>query len=153
MLLLDVLEHVEDDVGLLYAVQAQPHLHADCTYLITVPAHPSLYTEHDRILGHHRRYTKRGLRKLVHDAGLSLVEDGGFFSSLLAPRAWEKAIERGRGKSGRQNTDLSDWQGSKPFTRIVEEVLHADFLLADTCKKVGIQLPGLSLYAICKHIQ
>lgn len=54
LLMCDVLEHVEDDRGLLaLAIEAVPpggHL------LLTVPADPALWSGHDIAFGHHRRY-------------------------------------------------------------------------------------------------
>lgn len=60
VLLMDVLEHVEDDFALLSQVLAlvQPGAHV----LITVPADPSLWTQHDESFGHWRRYDAERLR-------------------------------------------------------------------------------------------
>jgi SAM-dependent methyltransferase len=56
---LDVLEHIEDDRGeLLRCVdQLAPGGHL----VVLSPAYPSLYTEYDAQIGHHRRYTRDSL--------------------------------------------------------------------------------------------
>ncbi len=53
-LLMDVLEHVDDDCAFLSGLlaAASPGAH----FLLTVPANPSLWTEHDVSFGHYRRY-------------------------------------------------------------------------------------------------
>jgi hypothetical protein len=149
VLLLDVLEHVEDDVGLLHRIQSLPQVASGCIVLITVPAYPALFTEHDRILGHYRRYTAKMLERSVENAGLLRLESGAFFSSLLAPRALEKLIEPFRGQNKKEVTDLSTWSGSEIQTKLVESILYGDYLLAEAGQALGFKLPGLSQYALC----
>ncbi|TWU40469.1 class I SAM-dependent methyltransferase [Novipirellula artificiosorum] len=55
VLLLDVIEHVQDDVRMVAAIAEQMRLGA--TLVITVPADPSLWSSHDEALFHYRRYT------------------------------------------------------------------------------------------------
>ena len=52
VLLMDVIEHVADDVGLLASLLAP--LETGAALLISVPAVPMLYTDWDRARGHHR---------------------------------------------------------------------------------------------------
>src|SRR5262249_37896582 len=54
--LMDVLEHVDDDVGLLRAVGRI--LTAAGEAVVTVPAHAFLWSDHDVFLGHRRRYNR-----------------------------------------------------------------------------------------------
>ena len=85
VLLMDVLEHVDDDNGLLTQVMAGTNAGTHC--LITVPAFQSLFTEHDRALKHFRRYRRSQLAGEVAAAGLQILDSGYLFASLLAPRA------------------------------------------------------------------
>lgn len=66
----NVLEHIEDDVAALkmFADVIDPGGHV----LIYVPAVPAAYGPLDAELGHHRRYSKRGLAAAFADAGLEL---------------------------------------------------------------------------------
>jgi len=64
---MDVLEHIEDDTGEL--ARAAQHLKTGGHLVVLSPALPSLYTEFDKAIGHHRRYTKASLRA-VAPAGL-----------------------------------------------------------------------------------
>jgi hypothetical protein len=38
------------------------------------------------------------------------------------------------------------------MTKIIEQILHTDFLVSEACKNFGIGIPGLSRYAICKSL-
>lgn len=61
-LLTDVLEHVPDDRRLLSSVVTAAR--AGCSFLITVPAHQTLWSAHDVTLGHFRRYDRDQLSAL-----------------------------------------------------------------------------------------
>lgn len=82
--MLDVVEHVADDGGLLRA--AIPLLAPGGRLLITVPAFPSLWSAHDEMLHHQRRYTRSTLRRVVADAGFA-IDHLSFFNTLLFPVA------------------------------------------------------------------
>ena len=70
ILLSEVLEHLDDDAGMLRCAR---RLLAERGYLvITVPAHPSLWTQWDDMAGHIRRYTKRELLSKVTAAGFEV---------------------------------------------------------------------------------
>jgi SAM-dependent methyltransferase len=80
--MLDVLEHVDDDVGALKAVAAK--LAPNARFLLTVPAVPSLWSPHDEEHHHKRRYTKANLTEVIEKAGLQ-VEMISYFNTLLFP--------------------------------------------------------------------
>lgn len=74
---LDVLEHLahpEPTVAEL-ARRLRPH----GSMLITVPAFPLLWTAHDELNHHVRRYTRASLTTLLEGAGLRIVEARYFF--------------------------------------------------------------------------
>ena len=85
--MLDMLEHVEDDGSLLQA--AHRLLRQGGHILVAVPAFPSLWSKHDEILHHKRRYTRRALRRVIEGAGFT-VEHLTFFNFFLFPVAWAK---------------------------------------------------------------
>lgn len=91
-LLMDVLEHVEDDVGLLksYADLLKPGAHV----LITVPAFQALWSAHDVFLEHHRRYTLPQIEGVARAAGLEIVRGAYFFGGLLPLAALMRLKER-----------------------------------------------------------
>ena len=82
--LFDVLEHVDDDIGSLTMLRSK--LAEGGRLLITVPAQPWLWSEHDVIHQHKRRYTRKTLTDAIIAAGLE-VERVGFFNFFLYPIA------------------------------------------------------------------
>lgn len=82
--LLDVLEHIDADEASLKALGAR--LAPEGRLLLTVPAAPWLWSDHDVVHHHKRRYTHEGLLNVVRQAGLK-VEISGYFNSLLFPLA------------------------------------------------------------------
>ena len=83
VLMMDVLEHIEDDLGFLMGLI--PKLHANARLILSVPAFPSLYSDWDRQLGHHRRYTRTSLRRTLESAGAQ-VEFIRYAFAYLVPR-------------------------------------------------------------------
>jgi SAM-dependent methyltransferase len=81
VVMMDVLEHVDDDVGLLR--QYSDTLPADGWVLISVPAFQFLWSGHDIFLEHRRRYTKRQIEDVVARAGLTVVRSRYFFGFLF----------------------------------------------------------------------
>jgi 2-polyprenyl-3-methyl-5-hydroxy-6-metoxy-1,4-benzoquinol methylase len=84
ILMMDVLEHVDDDVGLVrdYATKVPSGAHV----LVTVPAFRFLWSGHDVFLEHKRRYTLPEIEKTLRDAGLTVIE-GAYFFGLIFPLA------------------------------------------------------------------
>jgi SAM-dependent methyltransferase len=80
-LMMDVLEHVADDVGLLQAYAAK--LPPGSRILITVPAMPWMWSGHDVFLEHYRRYTLRSLEKVIAAAGLKRISTCYYFGLTL----------------------------------------------------------------------
>jgi SAM-dependent methyltransferase len=82
--ILDVIEHVEDDRAGLTAIARR--LRPGGSVLITVPAHQWMWSAHDTLNHHYRRYSKKRLAALVAGAGLELQRIS-YFNSLLFPLA------------------------------------------------------------------
>jgi len=80
--LLDVLEHVPDDIGSLRAIHRR--LKPGGALLLTVPANPWMWSAHDVAHHHFRRYTRAGLSRLFMQAGFE-VQLLSYFNSLLFP--------------------------------------------------------------------
>jgi len=94
VLLLDVIEHLEDDAAALAV--ARRALGPGGLLVVLVPAYPWLWSAHDVALGHRRRYTAHGLRGLAERAGF-VVERVSYFNTLLFPvvtlgRAWKRLV-------------------------------------------------------------
>lgn len=84
ILYIDVLEHIEADRAELQA--AARHLKPDGALVVLCPAHPTLYTEFDKAIGHYRRYTKSMYRAIEPDGllreRLFYLDSAGLLLSL-----------------------------------------------------------------------
>lgn len=90
----DVLEHVQDEVGSLRALGAR--LNPGGRLLITVPALPWLWSEHDVMHHHLRRYRPDQLTAVVGAGGFK-VDYLSYFNLILFPViAVERAFQRWR---------------------------------------------------------
>lgn len=87
--MLDVLEHVDEDVASLATLSAM--LAEDGRLLLSVPAVPALWSSHDELHHHKRRYTKAGLAQVCSSAGLA-IESISYFNSLLFPLALAQRV-------------------------------------------------------------
>jgi len=150
VLLMDVLEHINDDRAFLAALLAKPYIGPETRFLITVPAYQSLFCSHDTFLGHHRRYSNQRLRQLADSSGLRVLDIGYFFSTLLPVRMLqvfkERALSTGaaNGSSG-----VASWTGGGAKAAILRGALVLDWRLSRILHALGIRLAGLSNYAIC----
>jgi len=81
LLMIDVIEHVDDDVALVrdYVSRAVP----GARFLVSVPAFQFLWSSHDEFLEHRRRYTLAGLKTTIEAAGLEVRELRYFFGFLF----------------------------------------------------------------------
>lgn len=84
VLMMDVLEHVDDDRGLVrhYAAKVPSGAH----FLVTVPAFTFLWSGHDVFLEHKRRYRLPEIEATLGDAGLEVVR-GAYYFGLVFPLA------------------------------------------------------------------
>jgi 2-polyprenyl-3-methyl-5-hydroxy-6-metoxy-1,4-benzoquinol methylase len=84
VLMMDVLEHVDDDRGLAahYAAKVPGGAH----FLVTVPAFGFLWSGHDVFLDHKRRYRLPEIEATLRDAGLTIVR-GAYYFGLVFPLA------------------------------------------------------------------
>lgn len=99
---LDVVEHIEDDVAALAAMRAC--LAPGGKILIAVPAHQWMWSAHDVVNHHFRRYSKATLAAAIRAGGLRPTKLG-YFNSLLFPLA---AMARVTGRMmGRDDSDDS----------------------------------------------
>ena len=80
--LFDVLEHVKQDDKALIAIQKI--LVPGGKLLITIPAHQWLFSTHDKILHHHRRYSWKGIVKILNYCNYSILRMS-YYNTVLFP--------------------------------------------------------------------
>ena len=80
VLLLDVLEHTDDDKAVL--LELGRCLKKGGLLLVSVPAFNCLWSRHDEQAGHRRRYRSRGLIGLCEGCGFEVL-DGHYFNTAL----------------------------------------------------------------------
>lgn len=105
ILMMDVLEHVDNDVALLR--EYTDRMPADGLVLITVPAFQFLWSGHDVFLEHRRRYTKETIATVVRAAGLRVVRSRYFFGMLFPLLAVMRLTDRFLLSSGRYEAKSS----------------------------------------------
>lgn len=91
ILMLDVLEHVQHPEPVLR--RAVDLLTPAGRVLATVPAFDCLWTSHDDINHHVKRYTSKEIRALMNRAGLRVDETHYLFQSLVVPKLLVRAKE------------------------------------------------------------
>jgi SAM-dependent methyltransferase len=121
--MLNVLEHVDDDRSLLADISAR--LVPGGTVCIWVPAFPALFGEFDRLVGHCRRYRKRDLESLLVTGGFTIIESRyanlpGFFAWWLIVR-----LLGAKPTAGHLSTIYDRW--FIPAIRAVEKRLKPPF--------------------------
>jgi SAM-dependent methyltransferase len=125
----DVLEHVEDDHG--FVRRASELTRPGGFFLASVPACPWLYSEHDRLLHHQRRYTRRGLVRLMQSAGGFQAICSTYFVTTLFPivaaaRLKDKILAR----LGKRRDHVSVGQVPSFANQLLIELLKAEAAVA-----------------------
>lgn len=133
----DVIEHIEDDKAALASVAAK--LRPGGRFIMTVPAHQWMWSAHDVVNHHKRRYSKRALKALIEASPLKLQRIG-YFNSLLFPLAVaERAASRLR---GREDADVT--LPPVALNSALEKIFTAERYLVGRLPLP----PGLSLFAV-----
>ena len=149
-LLLDVLEHVEDDIGFFSTILAV--MEQDDHLLITVPANMSLWSPHDTAHGHYRRYHRAMLERLWkgHEVSVIFVSYFNFFlfPIIYVVRAYNRLRKREWGDAG---TDL---HLPGPFVNgFLESIFASEGLILSHMVKQGLRTGwpfGVSLMALLR---
>ena len=133
----DVIEHIDDDQAALASIAAK--IRPGGKLVVTVPAHQWMWSAHDVVNHHKRRYSKQALKALIQQSPLRL-EKIGYFNSLLFPLAiGERMASKLRG------TDQADLTlPPAPLNAALERAFRAERHLIGRLPLP----PGLSLFAV-----
>lgn len=133
----DVIEHIDDDQAAIASIAAR--LKPSGKFVMTVPAHQWMWSAHDVVNHHRRRYSKRRLKSLIEGSPLKL-ERIGYFNSLLFPLAVAERLSSRLRKKDDADLKLP----AAPLNRALELVFAAERHLV---ARVPLP-PGLSLFAV-----
>jgi SAM-dependent methyltransferase len=138
---LDVIEHLDDHLDAMRELRRV--VAPGGALLITVPAYQWLWSGHDEINHHYRRYTRRTLQTVAQQAGWEQVRTT-YFNSLLLPVAIVlRALDRLSTKTTESSLDL--WVPPEPLNWLLERPLVLEAALIGR----GGRIPaGLSLLAV-----
>ena len=133
VILMDVLEHLEDDLKMLNEIKA------NCTgsnnsFFITVPAFTSLWSGHDDYLGHYRRYKIATLNAVLHKAKYT-IKNTYYLYGTLFPMVW---VVRKLSNLMKKESDSN----MKPFHPVTNSILlgitSAEMKISTANKVFGI---------------
>lgn len=139
LLLMDVLEHVEDDAGLLSDCfdKALPGAQA----IITVPAFQFLWSPHDVFLEHYRRYTLKTLASTLKRAGAVPIHMHYYYGAIFPMVVLLRLLKRKR------QAVHSDLRRELP---VVNAALLAVCALERRIMAAN-RLAGLSAFCVCRR--
>ena len=149
--LLDVIEHVPKDVELLTKIIDQPYINESTFFIISVPAYQVLFSQHDVLLKHYRRYSLKKLKETVSQCDFKIIDSGYFFFILIIPRLIQLFREKIASNKSQELGNLGTWKGGKLISAIIKTILLLDYITGRAFKFIGINLPGLSCYVICQR--
>jgi SAM-dependent methyltransferase len=104
VLMMDVIEHVEDDVGIVrdYVDKVASGTH----FVVTVPAFMWLWSGHDVFLEHYRRYTLAQMEGVLTAAGLKIERGQYFYGGVLPLVAGVRAAKTLAGGTTKPESDM-----------------------------------------------
>ena len=142
----DVIEHVEDDIAAIKEIERVCKVEG--FICITVPAFNMLWSNHDVVNGHYRRYTHRSLLSLTEKFSSLEYKRLQYFNSLLfVPILIVRKISSSF--SGNKNTAQSDF-GLFEKAGVINKILKSIFSLEIPLLRV-VRFPfGVSLVGIWK---
>lgn len=150
--LFDVLEHLPDDESVLNSLKEI--IHTDGFLLITVPAHPRLWSYFDEASQHCRRYQIDELRNKLKNAGFDVIFITQYMMSLfpiLLIGRHLSSIRRGVSKNGRDQSNTALVLRELEPIPILNEILSWLLGLEKRWLSCGRSLPiGTSILAVAK---
>ena len=141
---LDVIEHLDDDLQTLRELRRV--VRPGGRLLVTVPAYPSLWSSHDVVNHHRRRYTRTSLLRAARESGWEATRTT-HFNALLLPAAmtyrwWERLSNRPIGEHS------SDLDRTPPW---LNQVLRLPLQAEGALIAHGGRIPfGLSLLVVLR---
>jgi hypothetical protein len=146
VILNDVIEHIDEHK---FFLENLNHIFfkkvKKVSFFITVPAFNFLFSEHDKDLGHYRRYTRENLIEYNKILEMKINSSGYFFISLFLVRFFQKYFFYNKVN---KTIGVSGWAYGKIITNTIAYLLFIDYKIGKLFSKFSINIPGLSSYII-----
>ena len=144
ILMMDVLEHVDDDVSLVRQyIESMP---SGSKVLVTVPAFDFLWSGHDVFLGHRRRYTLFSIENCLQTAGLSILRSRFFFGALFPAVFCMRLVNRWQSKHGTLD--------ARSALRLYPPPINRALIYIHDCERVLLfpfnRLAGLTIFCLAE---
>ena len=141
----DVVEHMEDDQGFIRSVAEI--LTPGGMLFLTVPAYAWMWSDADVAAGHHRRYTKASMQRLLKPY-FDVEFSSYFFLPLLLPIAALRVLPHRLGLSRTATAETEHGTGGGVAIRAMEWLLAREH----RCMARGSAIPlGASLIVAARH--
>jgi SAM-dependent methyltransferase len=136
----DVIEHIDDDLVALESIRAA--LRPGGTAVVTVPALAWLWSDHDVVNGHRRRYTRGRLISVMRAAGLDPIHVSYFNTLLLPTVAAARLAQRLRRRAVEPHSDFT--MPSQLVNRVLTRIMASERSIV---ARAGLPI-GVSLVAV-----
>ena len=143
----DVLEHIENPVEFL--IDLSQKLQPNGVLILTVPAHNWLFSDFDKAIGHHKRYTKKILRNEMLLSGYQEISSRYFFTSLVLPAFFVRRIPYLLGRSRDFASEKGFKQSIDKITKLNKVIDLVFYKLLKIDSKINAPV-GLSLLGVYK---
>lgn len=140
VLALDVMEHVEEEAAFVSSIRE--NLRPGGRAVVTVPAYRWLWSGHDEINHHFRRYTAHRLREALSVGGVRVERCGYLFFGLIGPKLAALVWERLAGRDG---------VGSPPDTLNQIALSYFRFEHGLAARRRNFLPAGTSVIAVCRR--
>lgn len=147
-LMMDSLEYIENDV--IFLNEMVQKISAGGWLFFTLPAYPSLFSGYDLLIKNLRRYNRKTFQSVIDQVdGLEIIKMHHFYTLLLILRVFEK-IKKQKYDPDKYLTAMWKHKENGFVTQSLKIILNLDFAIHKMFSKIGIRLPGLSLFVICR---
>ena len=146
----DVIEHIQEDHQAVKEIKRV--LKPKKKFFVTVPAYQFLWSEHDEVNYHYRRYSRTQLSRLFSETGLSVTLKS-YFNSILFPLiALVRTLSKLSPSKPVHSKHRSDFEKFTPG-KLSDQVLYRIFKTEKFFLKRGIRFPfGVSILMIGQKV-
>lgn len=146
VLMMDVLEHIEDDRSFLKSyIDLAP---LGTKFFITVPAFQFMFSPHDIFLEHFRRYNLSQLNLLTEKSGLKIISSNYFYATLFPIVLFIRLLKNLKLKVSGDTRITSELSKHSPLVNSILYNLHKPELLLQKFN----HLYGLSIMQLSEKI-